>query len=174
MKEKSELYPDVTFEKWKTPLSGILYCDLHVGGVLQTCFQVFFFLYEGAKHHKETHVLSIPRDYPYRVMEEEYSYVGVDRYFKYKDPSAIRKKRRSKPCATWKLWSTDMIKEFDAGGALSRYGEIKAKDIIHYTIFTGNDTIEFISPATRWEVHRNMKVEKVIAMYLKKKYREHF
>ncbi len=174
MKRKSERYPDVTLARWKTPVSDISLVDLRLGGVLQTCFQVFFFFYEVAKQHKETHVLSIQRDYPYRVMEEEFSWSGVERYFKAKDPAAKIKKRRRKPCPTWKLSNTDMIKELNAGWALSGYGQIKAKDIIHYVVFTGNDTIEFIAPFHRWEVHRNMKVEKVIAMYLKKKYREHF
>jgi hypothetical protein len=66
-----------------------------------------------------------------------------------------------------------MIQELDAGDALSAYGQIKPKDIIHYTIFTGNDVIEFIAPATRWELHRDIKAETLIAMYLKERYREH-
>ena len=174
MKKKSELYPHVTYEKWKTPVSDIPTHELHLGGVLQACFQVFFFLYQGKKHHEETHVLSITRAFPYRIMDEEYADSGIDRYLKYKDPYKKRPKKDSKPWPTWKFWNTDMIKELDEGWALSGYRKPNYKNIIHYMVATGDDTIEFISPVPRWEMHRDIKVEKLIGVYLKKRYREHF
>jgi hypothetical protein len=177
MKKKSELYPEVLYELWKTPVMDNPDYDLTVKCVLQAGDQVHFFLCYRKMEEKEMHVLSIPRGYPYRVMEEGYAYAGVGQYFRYKDS---KKKRRSsgKYYSTWKLWNTRFIRELNGGekgkGELSGYGQIKLDKIIHYVVSTGGDVIEFIAPTMHWEIHKNMKIEQLLELYAKKRFYEKY
>jgi hypothetical protein len=174
MKKKSVNNCEITYKLWETPLDKVFYHHLSVVGVLQTTYQVYFFLSAVEEYDKKTHVVSIPRNYPYRIMEEEYAYAGIFRHFRGKDITRKSGEVKNKYCSTWKFWHTDMIKELDHGSALSDYGKIKSKEIIHYMIRTGGDVIEFISPATRWKIHKNIKIEKLIESYVKEKFSEKF
>jgi len=177
MKQKSELFPEVLMEPWKTPVMHDPDFDLTVKCVLQAGDQVHFFLCNRKSEERKMHVLTIPRNYPYRVMEEGYSWAGVGQYFRVKDPKK-KTKGNGKSSCTWKLWNTHFIREFNGGeegkGALSGYGKIKPDKIIHYMVSTGGDVIEFISPTMRWEIHKNIKMEKLLELYAKKRFYERY
>lgn len=161
-------YPPVKYSKWETPVSNILYVDLLVVGVLQTIHITYFFMFK-ADENKKVYVLSIPRHFPYRIMEEEYAHHGVRRYFRKKRPLKQKNGSLVTSCA-WRLWNTDMIKELNAGEALSDFGKTKIDEITHYVIETGGDTIEFISPVYHWEIHKNIKAKDLIQSYVKNRF----
>ena len=178
MKKKSEFFPEVQLERWKTPIMYNSSHHLYVNCILQAGDQVHFFIYNRKQSDRRIHVLSIPRSYPYRVMENAYAYAGVGQYFRVKNPDKIKKPKGYKGCCTWKLWNTNFIKELNGGiegkGALSGYGQIKPEKIIHYVIRMADEVIEFISPTMRWELHKNIKMKNLVELYVKKRFYERF
>ena len=173
MRKQSESYPNVYSERWKTPVSDIEYINLGLSGVLQTITQTHFFLNSYYEIDKKIHVATIPRTYPYRLIEEEFAVTCISKYFIKKDSNGAHQKkmgRSPKPSSTWKLWGTSFIQELDEGhSALSR--NKNKKDICEYLIITSNEWIEIVDCEPTWEVHRNIKIEKLLEHYVKTKYR---
>ena len=159
MKIRSKKSPGVTYSKWKTPISGFSTTDMGGIRVLQTCFLTHFFLYKHNEYQKKTYVFVIERKYPYRVMDEEYTYSAHETYF---NPLTPRQKKdpRRRPWPTWKLWNTDMIKELDRG----------SEKLIQYVVTTGDDSVEFVAPTCLWEMHEGVTVERLMQKALKERY----
>ena len=162
---------DVFFEKWKTPLSGAQ--NLWLDAVFQTISHTHFFFsisphFEKVKNRHDVHVMTIGRNWPYRLIEEAYAYKCLGKYFAY-DPSNPKKKstRRSGPQRTWKLWGTSFIKELDEGKALSDYEQERDKNIFECMIVTQDEWIEFVSGPPRWELHPHTTVKMAVRRYLK-------
>ena len=120
------------------------------------------------KKKKRIYVMTIGRTWPYRLIEEEYAYSCIGKYFRGVPRKPKKKsKKRSTTQTTWKLWGTNFIKELDQGKALSDYQKERDQSIFEYLIQTEDEWIEFVSGIPRWTTLRDMTVKSAIRKYLK-------
>jgi hypothetical protein len=111
--------------------------------------------------------MTIGRTWPYRLIEEEYAYTCIGKYFRDDPQKPKRKSRKRPPQNTWKLWGTSFINELDEGKALSDYKEERDKNVFEYFVRTQDEWIEFVSGVPRWTVLRNITVRAAVRRYLK-------
>jgi hypothetical protein len=169
MKIKS-VVKGVYFENWKTPIEGVQY--LWLSAVLQTASHAHFFFSEGdalrgRKRRERIYVMTIGRNWPYRIIEEGFAHACIGKYFR-DDPQRPRRKSKghSKTQRTWKLWGTSFIRELDEGKVLSDYKKTRDKNIFEYLIATMDERIEFVSGPPRWTVMRDLTVKAAVQRYL--------
>lgn len=167
MKIRSE-EKDVYFERLRTPLTGASILTLK--GVLQAGNYVHFFFEIWKEKYwrtkkRDIHVMTIGAGWPYRLIEEEYAYACLGKYFE-RHGGDLSKKRNRKPQRTWKLWGTSFIKELDEGRALSNYESIPNKNIVEYLVITEDEWIEWVECTPVWCLLRNTTAKSAMKKYL--------
>lgn len=164
MRIRSEIYKEVFYEKWQTPISHGLFVWLW--GIVQTQAHTHFFFTVDSE--KDCHVMTIGRRWPMRLTDEDYASC-IRKYFR--DAPIKRKKPKRQPLRpfrTWKMWGTNYIKELDEGHALSDYKKPRDKKIFSYLIVTQDEWIEMVLSEPEWKVFRNTRAKKVMQSYLNK------
>jgi hypothetical protein len=169
VKEKSELYPKVSFEKWKSLVSEIDYTYLNLYGVLQTSAHVHFFFEAYGDKKNKSYSMAISKNSPYQVLDEGTGHTYSGKYFRGKKPynPSKRRGRPPKPSCTWKFWDTKFVQEINKDRPRSKSN----KPIFEYLVMATDDWITFVSsrPAT-WRVHPNLNAIKAIQKYIKEGY----
>ncbi len=113
---------------------------------------------------KVYHVMSIPRGYPYRVMDEaEATYCLWD----YLIPIKSSSEKRNYRVRTWKLWGTPFSQECNSIGSLSDYDMKKKKDVVEYLVCTEDEWIECISPLPTWKSYKGVDLETLVTRHLR-------
>lgn len=162
---------DAFYEKWKTPVGHAE--TLWLNAVFQSASRIHFFFsvarhFVRLKKKRDVHVMTIGRNWPYRLIEEEYAFSCLRHYIS-PHPSWSKENpdRRIPRSRTFKIWGTSFIHELDRGKALSDYKEERDKNIFEYFILTEDEWIEFVSPPPRWEVLHDTTVRTAVRHYLK-------
>lgn len=165
MKMKS-VVDGVSFERWNTPLTGN--ARVWLSSMYESKIQTHFIFTTGygtkLKKDERIYVLTIPRASSYRLIEEEYAYTCIGKYFR-DDPN--RPKRR-KPArryqTTWKISGASFTEELDEGKELSRKRE---KMRFEYLILTEDEWIGIVSDSVEWTELNNMTVQSAVRTFLK-------
>jgi hypothetical protein len=119
------------------------------------------FFSSGDKENNTIGVMTTVAGYPFRVINGEFAKTCVGKYF-----------NTSPRYFTWKLWETNLIQELDENLELSHFRPEVHKTICEYLVMAKNKWIEIIDCAPEWEVHRNIKVEKLVEQYTRKRHYE--
>lgn len=174
MKIKSAV-KGVFLEKWKTPVTGVP--RLFLDSILYTIQNTHFFYtvwkpyenYKTARKKRDVHVLTIGRRWPFQVIEEEYEYACIGRYFKlHRSEKRRNLKTNGNYTKAWKLWGTNFLNELDMGRALSHYEKKRDKNVFQYYINSNDESLGFYCPdEPDWTLHRKATVKQVVRLYLK-------
>jgi hypothetical protein len=161
MKIKSSAGKDIFFEAWNTPVMQSE--QLWLLRQFFTGSQVHFFFQMNHDSKDEFYVLSVSGGSPFRITEEGLGWTYVGKYIESETPS----KKKEKKCSTFRIWNTSFAKNTYSARPLKE-DERVSEDIFQYLIITQDEWVEFISlTPPKWEIHKNVKLEKLVLKYMK-------
>lgn len=164
MKIKS-VVDGVSFERWKTPLTGHVYSWLEA--LYESDAEAHFFFTTGnsglVSKQECIHVLTIPKASTYRLIEEQYAYSCIGKYFRGTPNQTPRRKKRRYQ-TTWKITGASFTEELTAGQKNSRK---KGKALIEFLILTEDEWIGIVADSAVWSELKNMSVQTAVRTYLK-------
>jgi hypothetical protein len=166
MKQRSERYPRVRYERWKTPISNAEVITLKKVMQIRGFAHCFFGL--GDKKDERIGVMTTIRRYPFRVIDGEFAKTSVGKYFK-----AKRTRKKVDPTQqyfTWKLWETNLIEELDRTDEVSGFRPEEHKKLCNYLVIAKNNWVEIVNCAPEWQIYHGVTLEKLIERYMKNEY----